>query len=464
MVLYTQIIMTKNKSKPARFVALEILGRLARGKKKLFAGQVINRFAHLTKEKGRLNDLVFTTLRNRDAIDNTITQLADCTASRIPDRLLNAIRIGCCEIIYMPLTPLHAIVNETVEIVKGFGGKKQVAFVNAVLRETARHIIDRDIDLENADMQRTLPQNRKSGCQFDRDILPDRKKEAGGYLSRAFSMPNWLIARWLEQFGFEKTEFICFASNRRPSIYLRVNRLKVSAEKLRTMLSDAGFDCQATRNGAMLKITNPGSINSLPGFNGGLFTVQDITASKPVQALAPCADSKILDLCAAPGTKTTQLAELTNDDAKIFATDIDAERLKSVEENISRLNLKSISIIDYTKITDYAPFDYILLDVPCSNTGVLAKRPEVRHRLTAEALDRFAKTQSKLLNDALKWTNTGSKLCYSTCSILDSENSELVYPLLREKPQLKLEHEHLTIPRCDIFDNDGGYYAILTKR
>ena len=217
----------------------------------------------------------------------------------------------------------------------------------------------------------------------------------------------------------------------------------------------------------MINIKSPRAIDRLPGFVEGLFTVQDITASQPAKAMEPSQNFKFLDLCAAPGTKTAQLAELTDDKADIIATDIDPDRLKKVKENARRLGLKSITAIKYHQLKQNAvkigPFDCILLDVPCSNTGVLAKRLEVRYHINQKAIKGLTKTQMELLEFAARIIKQNGKICYSTCSIQNCENASLIKNFLSQNPQLKLEYEQLTLPSAQKPDHDGGYIAILTN-
>jgi len=213
----------------------------------------------------------------------------------------------------------------------------------------------------------------------------------------------------------------------------------------------------------MIRLKSPRAITELPGFKEGLFTVQDITASLAVRLLNPHREWKILDLCAAPGTKTTQLAELTEDSAKIFATDIDAERLKSVKENTSRLGITSVNILPYEQLLN-SKFDSVLLDVPCSNTGVLAKRVEARYRINPKAIEKLTKTQYDLLTTAAKLLKPKGKICYSTCSIQKRENNELINKFLQESADFELESELFTLPSVDGFDRDGGYVAVITGK
>ena len=192
-----------------------------------------------------------------------------------------------------------------------------------------------------------------------------------------------------------------------------------------------------------------------------------------MQLLQPQPGWTILDLCAAPGTKTTQLAEMTGDKAKIIATDIDSERLKKVKENTTRLGINSVRITPYEELFQNSKFpasggaglfDCILLDVPCSNSGVLAKRPEARYRISQKAIQKLTITQGELLESAINLLKPKGKICYSTCSIQKCENSELIKKFLQKNSQLKLETELLTLPSAEDFDRDGGYAAVITKR
>ena len=183
--------------------------------------------------------------------------------------------------------------------------------------------------------------------------------------------------------------------------------------------------------------------------------------------LDPRPGERVLDLCAAPGTKTTQLAELTAGKAKIVATDIDGERLKKVGENIARLGIKSVTVIEYKKLFDSSKpslFDAVILDVPCSNTGVLAKRVEARYRIKPKAVKELAEIQNGLLKTAASMLKPQGKICYSTCSIQKCENSDLVKDFLQKNPAFELEAERLTLPSAQNFDHDGGYTAIITRK
>ena len=492
----------------ARTLAIDVLNRT--DPKRNYAGTILDGLLEKTTERQRATDLVFGTIRNRSAIDRVITVFSSRLTERIPAKLLNIIRIAAYELIYRPQTPDYSIVNEAVENAKALAGKKPVGFVNAVLRNITRQIANRQVGLAGADIEATLPQTSSTGCVFNTPFMPDPRALPADYLSAAFSLPLWLVTDWLAEFGFEKTRQICFASNRRPSIYIRPNSLKTTAEQLAQRLQEAGIDFEIVppdvqqppgikyrasriehRGSRMIRLRSAAAVTQLPGFADGLFTIQDLTASHAVRILAPQPGSEILDLCAAPGVKTTQLAEITGDSERIIATDINSERLRKVEENTARLGIDSVRIVAYGDFESrvrraesppvagrkLGPFDAVLLDVPCSNTGVLAKRIEARYRLNPDAIRQLTATQSQLLRTAAPMVRPRGRICYSTCSIQKNENSEIIRDFLRQNDRFELESEQLILPSAvDVseegtcrekpagLDYDGGYVAVVVRR
>ncbi len=457
---------TQQQTIPARRVAVNVLNQC--DPRRAYASTILNELVGKTDQKQRATDLVLGTLRNRPSIDTAITAFSGRPIKNIPNRLLNVIRVAAYELIYNPQAPDYSVVNEAVNISGHIAGKKQVGFVNAVLRQITRRIINRSSSITDSDQTRTLPQTPQTGCLFDTSFLPDPDSSPKDYLSIAFSLPYWLVAQWLENFGFQESRKICLGSNRKPSLYFRPNSLKTTNLDLINTFTQAGIDVEPAPNSSMLAIKSPKSISQLPGFNQGLFSVQDITASQPVIMLNPQPDWRILDLCAAPGAKTTQMAEVTAGKASIVATDIDPKRLEMVRENAKRLEIESLTVVGYEDLPAVAqqtgPFEAILLDVPCSNTGVLAKRVEVRYRLTPNAVRDLAAIQSDLLSTSATMLAPTGRICYSTCSILKAENAEIVRNFLSAHDDFKLECEQITLPSAEAFDHDGGYIAILTRQ
>lgn len=446
------------KRKTARVIAAEVLTQF--NPKHNYAGAILNRILSETDQKQRATDLVFGSIRNLIAIDTVINTFSGCLIERIQNKLLNIIRIGCYELIYSPSTQQYSIINEAAESAGAIAGKKQVGFVNALLHQVERHVTNRRTELSKADVKCTLIQTAETGCEFDTPFLPDSDNHPAEYLSTVFSLPQWLVTDWLAEFREESTRGICLAQNRRPGIYIRPNSLKTTARDLAQLFEKEGVELEIVPDESVLRVKSPRAVVQLPGFEEGLFVVQDITASWPVRLMSLQPDWTILDLCAAPGVKTTQLAEFTGDSATIIATDIDGRRLKKVEENINRLGIRSVEVVPYERLGD-SKFDCILLDVPCSNTGVLSKRVEARYRISQEAIAELTKTQIELLNRAAGLLKPQGKICYSTCSIQKAENGNLIREFLGRNPEFHLESEKLILPSAEGFDHDGGYAAIL---
>jgi len=489
--------MSARELKSARAVGAETLQRFDPARD--YAGTILDRLLAQTNERQRATDLVYGTIRNLHAIDAVIARFSGRRPDRIAPPLLSVIRIGIYELAYSPATPVYSIVNEAVNNARKAGGKKQTGFVNAVLREIVRHVANREVSLAASNPRRTLVREADAGCEFDTDFLPNPAASFAEYLSTCLSLPPWLVRDWLDAFGPDQTRHICLASNRRPSLYIRVNPLRTTAQDLLTRFEQAGIkaepvpigwavhtdsskrqitagDAEACRaneqrmvgtahptGSDMLRVTGPHSVTELPGFSEGLFTVQDLSASQAVSALQPQPGWTILDMCSAPGTKTTQIAELTRDSATILATDIDPKRLERVQENIARLGLKSIAIIPYAQLEQgtVGPFDAILLDVPCSNTGVFARRIEARHRLRPETINDLAAAQRALLEKAAPLLKPAGRICYSTCSIHKVENQDVIRDFLNTHNQFELAQERLTLPSAQPFDHDGAYAAVL---
>jgi 16S rRNA (cytosine967-C5)-methyltransferase len=452
----------------ARAVAAKILTETRKDKQ--FAAEALDNYPQLVN-KPAATDLIMGVLRNRRLLDAVVEKVMGQPFDNIRANLRNIIRVAVFELVYCPQTADYAVVNEAVDYASKITNQKGAGFVNWILRSTQKHIINRRAgrETESVYSRKTVPQSPISCCEFDIEVLPDKNESMSAYLGAAFSLPDWLIESWLAEFGIEQTTEICFARNRRPSVYLRVNPLKTTAENLADELRAAGIDCKIEPESQMIKLIHPGAISELPGFNEGLFVVQDLSAATPVVLLNSQQGCSILDLCAAPGTKTTQLAEATEGKAKIIATDIDTSRLQKVRENVKRLGLSDcIRVIEYNALDEVfrqsGGFDCVLVDVPCSNTGVLARRPEVRHRITREAVDESAKVQQDLLSQAAGMLKQGGILCYSTCSLQSEENRLMVKRFLDNNAGFKLKAEKLNLPSADDFDHDGSYTAVLDAK
>ncbi|MBL7215865.1 MAG: hypothetical protein ISS71_09335 [Phycisphaerae bacterium] len=435
------------------------------------AAELLNEYLPKTDRAAQATDIAFGVLRNRLAIDCIIKKCGSVEPAYVKPALWNLLRIGTYEIVYAPKTAEYAILNEAADLARQKGTARTVGFINAVLRAVQNNIVSRSAPLKEADRQKILPQDEQTGCAFKINILPSPEKEPANYYSIAFSLPTWLISQWLDVYGDKKTRQICFASNRNPSVIAQPNILCTTAEELATQLADEGVECDMNPEKSMLCIKHTGQITKIKAFLDGFFTIQDPTAAEAMKLLNPQPGWTIVDLCAAPGGKSIALAMLMQDNGTILASDSDLNRLQKVRQNVKRMRLNAIDVVQANrieqKIRKLKKLDAIVLDVPCSNTGVLARRVEARWRLQKKNINGLLKTQSQLLTQAAGLCQQKTKLVYSTCSIQPEENRQQIQLFLSQHPSFTLISEKLALPALktkSLFDHDGGYVAILARK
>lgn len=428
----------------------------------------LDRLMDKTNQRARATDLVFGVIRNLSAIDLILRTCADMKHHRTDKTVLAVLRIGTYELVYVSQTPDYAVVNDAVALASQFS-RKAGGFVNAVLRNVQRAIVSRNIDLSDQPLQRILPIDNQHGCLFNADILPSPEKGLAEFLAAALSLPSWLVQQWLLEFGPEKTKSVCIACNRHPSVLLRPNRLKITVDQLAERLGSDGVEVEELADKTGLKLAEALNLSRLTAFREGLFYVQDQAAFDAINILPVRDNMTILDLCAAPGTKTSAIAMKMNNTGTVYATDIDKNRLQKVIDNSRRLGLNNIQVIEPRDLDLFLKqkprLDAVIADVPCSNTGVLARRVEARWRLEQKAIKALVKTQREILNKALSLAAPGGAVLYSTCSILADENQNLVRSVLPQFPSAKVKNECLTLPKIQTeaeIDHDGGYAALIT--
>ncbi|MHC4905423.1 MAG: transcription antitermination factor NusB [Planctomycetota bacterium] len=404
---------------------------------------VLNQLLPQSDRPAQATDIVFGVIRNRIAIDRVLTQCAAIEPDRVKPSQWNLLRIGAYELVYAPQTADYAIVNEAVELASKTSSKRAGGFINAVLRSVQRTIENRQAPCTPENSRKIIPQTPQSGCLFRNDLLPDPDKETTQYFSTAYSLPQLLINEWLRAFGPEETAKICFASNRHPSVIAQPNTCITTSEALRKKLDDENIanDCI----NACLRIRGTGKINTSSAYLDGL-------------------------------GKCVSLAMLMQDQGVILASDIDTKRLGHVRENAKRMRLQSVEVVPHHRIEQVTQkqkrLDAIVLDVPCSNTGVLARRVEARWRWKPEAVTKLQAVQQDLLHKAAALARPGTKILYSTCSILPDENAHQVQQFLFKHNRFKLLSEKLTLPALSLVegqtettaDHDGGYAAVMQTR
>jgi 16S rRNA (cytosine967-C5)-methyltransferase len=410
----------------AREIALAA-SRLWR-KQKRFADSVISGLlarANLTpSDRAFALELFYGVLRNLTLLDFWVGCLR---ASHIETSVRDILRLGLYQV-FLLKTPAHAAVNETVAIAP----QKQRSIINAVLRAATKQ---RSELLARAGAQPLFVRT---------------------------SHPQFLIERWQQHFGADYTEELCKWNNRSAPMYGRINRIKTGPETLPELPPDS-----------RPLFGNPGFVefNSLPtaALDSGNYYVQDPSTAIACELLDPKPGERILDACAAPGGKTAYVAQLMKNQGVIIACDRDRERLQLLRDNVDRLGVTIVRAVchDWTRnhspeqILSMAPFDRVLLDAPCTNTGVIRRRIDVRWRLQPEDFRRLADEQLIILRAVLRLLKPGGILVYSTCSLESEENEQVARRLLAGPPALGLQAEKDSLPFRDGFD--GAYAARLVR-
>jgi 16S rRNA (cytosine967-C5)-methyltransferase len=280
-------------------------------------------------------------------------------------------------------------------------------------------------------------------------ILPENLVERLGIL---YSFPNWVIEVWLSQLGKEETEKLCQWMNQTPTIDLRVNILRASVEMVESVFKKAGILVDRIPHLPQgLRLVNPaGPIQNLPGFTEGWWCIQDAAAQLVGHLLDPKPGEVIIDVCAAPGGKTTHIAELMGDNGKIYACDRTPSRLRKLSENSQRLRLQSIEIFpgdsrNFTKFHHLA--DRVLLDAPCSGLGTMHRHADARWRQNPSSVGDLAHIQKELISHTANFVKPGGVLVYATCTLHPQENEDLIREFLHISPQWEMEK-----PNFDFLD------------
>ncbi len=370
-------------------------------------------------DRGLVTELVYGSVRRARTLDALIDQLGKKKAHQQPPDLRTIIHIGLYQLRYQQRIPPSAAVNTTVELAKENGFKGLTGVVNGLLRQYVR------LAANSADPLQLL-------------------QEPVQRLGVLHSFPDWIIQMWLEQLGVEETQQLCEWLNQSPTIDLRVNPLRVSTEEVEAAMQSAGVDVRRVPHlpQALRVVGGTGTIQHLPGFNEGWWTIQDSSAQLVSHLLDPQTSEVVIDACAAPGGKTTHIAELMADEGKIWACDARASRLKKLQENAQRLQLKSIQICtgdsrNFTQFTNSA--DRVLLDAPCSGLGTLHRRPDIRWRITPATVQELSVLQEELLEQAATWVKPGGVLVYATCTLHPQENENVIQPFLERHSQWQIE-------------------------
>lgn len=409
-------------------------------------------------ERRLATELVYGIVRREPVLHHLLQKQIHRPWSQVELELRTILLLGGYQLLYSTRIPPHAALNTSVELCARVGRGAAKGFVNGVLRSLQRTLTGERTTIPSS---RSLPLEHGEYLLLTDDLLPNPDQAPLDYFAEAFGFPRWLTSRWGERFPSPQLFDLGFCLNSPPHMTLRVNSLRIARDDYLAELTTAGIASSPAETPHGIRLAESISPARLPRWESGVVSIQDETAQRASLLLAPQPGARLWDVCAAPGGKTTHLTELLRDQGRLLATEVSEERLGSISENVRRLGLTSVEVRRIDRVTDIEEnFDAILLDVPCSNTGVLGKRPEARWRIQPEDLQDLPRIQSGILNAAARQLLPGGRLVYSTCSIEPEENQSVVRSFLDHHPAWSLlaEHEYLPAPH-----SDGGYQALLTR-
>lgn len=370
------------------------------------------------RDVGLISELVYGTITWKLTLDEIIKKYSNIKLKKISVWILNILRMGIYQIIFLDKIPKSAAVNESVNLAKRYGHKSSSNFVNAILRKVS---VNDYKELE--------------------EIKDDKER-----ISKTTSMPMWIIEELLKQKDIKEVEEICKNSNLKPNTTIRMNKLKTNKKELEEKLLKRKIEYLEGSLEDFFVLKKVKNIENIDLFKEGFFTVQDEGAGLIVDVLDPREDEYILDACSSPGGKTTYIAEKMKNKGKIKAWDIHEHRVKLVQNAAKRLGINIIQAKtqDATEFNQdlVGKFDKILLDVPCLGLGVIKRKPDIKWKRKKEDIEEITKIQKAILNNCSKYLKKKGELVYSTCSILKEENEDIIEGFLKENSQFEFCKEN----------------------
>ena len=420
----------------AREIAYKIL--LDVEKNKNYSNMSINKHFKDVKlsnqDRGLATEIVYGVIENKYYIDYMIDKLSKVKTNKMEIYVKTLLRMGIYQIIFLNSISDYAAVNETVNLAKKKNSKVS-GFINGILRNVIRQ----------------------------KETIGDIKvKDDIDYLAIKYSYDKWLIRNWMIHFGKEFTEELLEANSERPSIYLRTNTLKVTRDELIEKLLEQNIKAEKVNVvDEAIKVENLKDIENNKLYKEGLFTVQDISSMLVGKVMNPKENSLVLDVCSAPGGKTTHIATLMKNTGQVVSRDIYDHKLKLINASCKRLGLTNVDVQEYDGMKldkdSIAKFDYVLADVPCSGLGIIRRKPEIKYK-EKEEFRELPPIQKKILENASKYVKVGGTLIYSTCTIQDSENLDVIKEFLQKHKNFELSP--IDEVRVDLDNQDKGFMKI----
>lgn len=401
---------------PARLAAYDVLREVTSGRADLPHALARARTA-LPDERDRAlaGEIAAGALRWQAACDRIVAELSGRAPDRLDAEVLDILRLTIFQLLHLTRVPASAAVNDAVSLTRRAGKKSAAPFVNAILRRVSRQ---RD----------ALPLP-------PRPVPPFHRAAALDYLGTTLSHPRWLMARWLDRYGFDAAEAWALFDNTPPRLTLRANRLKTTPETLAGVLADHGVTVVPGRYAPDALLVTAGNPLLTPLADSGVFVVQDEASQLVALMVEAHPGARLLDACAAPGGKTTALAAVMEDRGLVVAADIRARRVDLLARTVRASAAGCIRVVQADAAAPLpfrAEFDRVLLDAPCSGLGTLRRDPDLRWRRREADLAPLAAAQTQMLREALRVLRPGGQLVYATCSSEPEENENVVRTVIGE--------------------------------
>lgn len=404
----------------ARGIALEALYAVEQDKafSNIALNKVLEKYQPEKIDRGFITELVYGTLRTLNTLDWILNQYLKKPVDDLPVWIKSILRMGVYQLFYMEKVPDSAACNESANLAKKHGHAGTVKLVNGVLRNIAR--------------------NREQ-IKF-----PDINSNPVLGLAIKYSHPEWLVKRWIEEYGVQGAEDFCRANNEIPPNSIRTNTLKTTREELVQILAGEDIDAVPGRFAPeTLVIDGFRSVGHIEAHRTGLFMVQDESSTLVGRTVKPAPGDFVIDACSAPGGKSTHMAQLMNNEGRIISADVHPHKMRLIKENADRLGVKIIEpvVLDATELHKMyeGKADCILVDAPCSGLGVLRRRPEIRWRKTNAQINELSQLQAEILASAAKCLKPGGTLVYSTCTVTHEENIDVIMDFLNNNDEFSLD-------------------------
>ncbi len=408
--------MNHYSARQAAFIALKAVHKGAFADVAL--DRILGQHTFLDADRRLLTELVYGCVRRMRSLDALIDQIAQKPSSSQAPDVRTILHLGLYQLRYLEHIPPSAAVNTAVELLKQnrLGGLS--GFVNGLLRQYLRLSKEKD----------------------PLSLSPNAVERLG----ILHSYPDWIVQTWADSLGLDATEQLCLALNQPPTIDLRVNPLQTNRDTVQTALAEQGVETVPLLCPQALRIVgNPGPIYKLPGYSQGWWMVQEASAQLVGHLVNPQPGMVVVDLCAAPGGKTTHLAELMQGKGTVWACDRTASRLKRLQQNLNRLQMNENVRLwqgDGRELAAEIPIaDAVLLDAPCSGLGTLHRHADARWRQTPATVQELSALQTQLLTSAAQRVKSGGILVYATCTLHPLENETVVQNFLAHQPEWRIE-------------------------